>query len=259
VDWQHPIIEIIRGKQSEYGGIKMERDNTEKNEKMFSIVIDDWGDVGLNTKKSKFFGLAATITDEPEALSNVSERILKHTRNEKIKKGKEVKHRHMSDRSREYAYNNISKTNTEVVGVFVDKRAEDNPEWWYKEKERNKVLRKVLMELTDDVMNDPIIDNLTIIVDEHTSFKSAKVEKTIAHFANAKDKNIIEVKLEDSETGNHKGLMQSADIATGAFGQVILKQKSNKKIPIKVERITDKNTIILTGPGLVAKRTYPRS
>jgi len=199
-------------------------------EKTYTIFIDETGDLGLEPLDYPILALGAVITDKPEMFAEISKwkRIRYNL--------EEVKYYDLPDGdARNSAEMDVAAIGTRLVGVYIDKRAGDNPKWWFKRNKRSTVFQDMFNELTFDIMIETM-NNLIVIVDEHTALNNPPGEEIFMRFA--ENKNIIHISRENSEDSRFKDIMQSGDIAIGAMGNVIVRG-SMSRITMKIRRLRD--------------------
>jgi hypothetical protein len=199
------------------------------------IIIDESGDVGLNIK-NPIFTIGAVVVRDPEDFANMSRRL-----REDLEIG-ELKYRTADDETRKYVLKRAAETGIRVIAVYIDKRANDNPGWWCRfESKRSKAYRAVFAELISDIMAQDM-DNLKVIIDEHSLLKGRWGEDTVRKTAETKGKTIVHVSQERSVDGDHKDLLQSGDIVVGATARMIRYSEQNESIPMDIRRLTCENT-----------------
>ncbi|MCL2712789.1 MAG: hypothetical protein FWD37_05915 [Methanomassiliicoccaceae archaeon] len=211
---------------------------TEHCKKVFIVTVDEWGNEGINaTVEEPVYVMGAITSTNPNRLAGVSAEM------RRLYNYSEIKYHDLRSAEKEYGEMKISVIGVKAIGVYIDKNAENNPPWWYKHLgHRSKVHRFVLSELADDIMRDPELDNITIVLDEHTALNQNNNEKTFRDSAKMFNKNLISVKLERSVDGRHHNLIQSGEIVIGAMGKAIRDDIENNLIMMSIRKLTDKNT-----------------
>jgi len=195
-----------------------------------TIMIDETGDEGLDSDPPRY-GIAAAITEQPEAIAEIA-------REKREELGdSELKYRTALPETRAYMSEELAKTDVKVVGTYIDKKALDNPRWWYRKKNRSYVHRNLLSEFAEDLMDEDI-DGARVILDNHTAIKS-KVGKRTIEGAAADRRDLGIVTQEDSLDGVNKDFMQGADFAIAEYKKTIAGKEP--AIPVKSKRITEKN------------------
>ena len=193
-------------------------------------MIDETGDEGLDSDPPKY-GIAAAITEQPESIAEIA-----REKREEIGDS-ELKYRTALPETRAYMSERLAKTDIKVVGTYIDKKAPDNPRWWYRKTHRGYVHRELLKELSEDLMEEDI-DGARIIIDGHSALKDTLGKKIVEDAATGR-RDIDEVTNEDSQEGINKDFMQGADFAIGEYKKKISGKGST--IPIRSRRVTEKN------------------
>jgi len=202
------------------------------------VVIDEWGNNGLKvTEDEPVFVIGGIFIDDPEEMTDIAKDLRKNSRSEKNRK--ELKYRHLYPDERELAEQRVANTGVKVEGVYIDKRLNDNPLWWSrKKKNRSEEHLEVLSQFIEEFLNDPDLDGLTIILDEHSAYKENRGIDAVEKVVNSLEKKAIIVIQEDSADQKRFGdLMQSADIAIGAAGHALRGRESPEVISLKLRRL----------------------
>ena len=194
-----------------------------------TIFIDETGDVGPDSDP-QIFGYAAAITTQEEDVAEIA-------RKKREELGvDELKYRLVEDDIRRKVVEELIKTDIAVLGVYIDKKAKDNPEIWNKKERRSKIFYHSLIELSADLMEEDI-DGADIVMDEHSALGENK-GKNIVEIAAVNKRNLGKVTQENSKVDFHKDFMQGADFAIGEFGKKAEKG-IDSKIPLKIRRLTN--------------------
>ena len=165
-----------------------------------TAVIDE-------TDDEQLFAVGAVITDDPESFAKISR---------DIRRGAELKYRGTGRTTKEYMERKITEHGAEVLGVHADMR--EIPMWWRIAESKADRHQKMLMDLSEDLL-DLNIDFDKIIVDQNnrTLKDDAGAEIVRAYVEEVRKYNYIG--QENSESGDNKDLMQTADFAIGAMGR----------------------------------------
>ena len=230
---------MTEAKQSIYRTIRSDtkRRNIEDEEQI--VVVDEWGDDGLNAERDPFFAAAAVIINDPDRMSETAKKWRRISRSEKNRE--ELKYKNLYEDERPIAENDVNDAGSRLFGVYVDKKADDNPEWWERSKKhRGKVNIDILEDLTGRIIDVHLdCSDILMILDHHSSFKEHAGKDAAERVA--KNRLNISVVQEDSKTGEHKDLIQAADIAIGAMGMKLRDEKPTV-IPMNLQRLTKENS-----------------
>jgi len=202
------------------------------------VIVDEWGNGGLNaTEDEPVFMIGGIFIDNPEEMMDIAKDLRKNSRSEKNRK--ELKYRHLYPDEREPAELRVANTGVKVEGVYIDKRLNDNPPWWLrKNKNRSEEHLEVLSQFIEEVLSDPYLDDLTIILDEHSAYKENRGIDAVEKVVNRLKKKAITVIQEDSEDQERFGdLLQSADIVIGAAGHALRGRERTEVIQMKLRRL----------------------
>ena len=149
------------GKQSSKGRSKRSR-HTRKDDE-FTMLIDDFGDPGRSTDRSKVFGFGISVTDRADDFAEITKWF-------KPDDKKEIKFRESDDKERNKLVKEVSYLKPETYATYVDKRKRDAPKIWYN-KDRSEVYRDVLKESVKQALKESEKDDFLVLIDHHTSLK----------------------------------------------------------------------------------------
>jgi len=83
------------------------------------IYIDESGDLGL--RGSKYFSIAAVITDEPKILNRIIKKLRQTKLKKKIKQLPEIKANNSNRIIKEYVLKKVNSANCQIFAIVVDK------------------------------------------------------------------------------------------------------------------------------------------
>ena len=197
------------------------------------VLVDEKGNASLDAKE-RIFAATATILGDTETFGAISRR---HREELGID---ELKYRTAPKETKKEVLSEIEEIDYRVVGVYIDKTAEDNPTWWFRHKtHRGKHQIQIVEELAGDLFKEDI-DNLIIAIDEHTAYKTGKAKSIIIDFATGANKTLLYVEQESSKDGRHKDLLQTNDILIGDIGRS-LRDDRPLDARVKMRRLTKDN------------------
>jgi hypothetical protein len=203
--------------------------------KEIHIYIDETGtpNKNINTdpntgKKDAIFGMAATVTKEPEKFGLIS-KLVHIMSSANAAKGQELKASDAEWDDRKAVAQGITLTDSKTYGVYIEKETDTTPAWW-NQSDRGGAHRKVLSELTDDVLSDTKEDDLIITIDDHAiSYANNLGSRRVSLRAKKKGKT-VEVSQGSSKTD--QGL-QTQDYVTWSMGRAL--RYGDKELLNKIE------------------------
>ena len=182
--------------------------------KIAVVIIDETGNDGLN-ELEPIFATGATIFDNKRKFGNIS-------RMRRLRTGvKELKYKDAPTPTKQHMNKKLETIEYKTIGVYIDKEADNNPEWWIKEDDRHTPHVKMIEELAKDLVEENVNE---VVIDRHYSYNYGEkgkhqAEKIIKEALEMANKPLDYIKEEDSETGKHRNLLQTNDFVIGNIGK----------------------------------------
>jgi len=173
---------------------------------MVTIIVDEIGDPGLDTPNDPDFFMTATIIEKPTLFGRISAKFREQFGRTELK-SKDI---NRSKRGR--VLKEISELDLDVYAVYIDKGADDNPEWWTKTFDRRPVFRMTLSELMDETFSKTEKNYFFVIIDSNQDIMDGVGEQIVKGSAKNNNKDIINVKVEDSTDETYGDLIQTNDV-----------------------------------------------
>ena len=149
------------GKQANKGRSKRSRHVRDDDE--FTMLIDDFGDPGKNTKRSEAFGFGISVTDRADDLTEIARWFKPEDKDE-------LKFRELNDKERNKVIKEISYLKPETYATYIDKRKRDHPRIW-NNRDRSETYREVLKESVKEALKETEKDDFLVVMDRNTSLK----------------------------------------------------------------------------------------
>ena len=209
------------------GGIGVPESEDDRNH----ITVEEIGDAGLRPLDNPDFVMVAAITDKPLQFGSISKKF------RDLWNYKELKAKELHPERRELVIEDISKLEIEIYAVYIDKRAEDNLEWWIGTNDRNEVYREVLKELMNYVFDRTERDLFIVVLDSHRALGGGAGKEIVEDSAAGCEKNIIDCTAESSAYGKHKDMIQTTDSIAREVRDRIRGKTAKYELKIFIKRI----------------------
>jgi len=226
-----------------------ERDCCSKQPHILFITVDETHSAGeFPSGTDEFFGMAATYIRDEKQIRKISHRLRKRL-TRKDRTITELKFQQIDRKFPHEIYRflkNMARAGIRTEGVYVIKGSENRPEWWNGIETYERHVR-VLLELLDESFSGMKDEELIVIIDNNDNYGRMDTEGLIKDLADCYRK-CIEVLIEDSETGEHKELLQAHDCVSYVLGEHIRTGREDRI------RIVDMNPKEITKRGRISNR-----